>query len=97
MPVKVTLYGFGMFETGAIGGTDEQEFLITDRHDYAKVGFAAARWARAALRGATLGEGGDHAELRMEVDFLTDEKPAPAEKRAKKARKKKAKADGADS
>ena len=97
MPVKVTLFGFGDFELSQNGEEDEQSFTIKDRHDYAKVGFAAARWARQALRGATLGEGGARAQLTMEIDFLGDEEPEPAAKPAKKRRRKKGGADGAES
>ena len=95
MPVKVTLFGFGDFEESVGGESGEQEFLIKDRHDYAKVGFAAARWARAALRGATLGEGGARADLRMEIDFLSEEDKALAAEPGKKRRRKKAKANDA--
>lgn len=97
MPVRVTLIAENAYDYEAEPGAGDQEFVIKSRHDYAKVGFAAARWARAALRGAQLGEGGSNAELRMEIDFLGDEEPPPAEKPAKKARKRKGKANGAES
>jgi hypothetical protein len=95
MPVRVRLIDGLEREPLEVSYNGEQEFVIKSRHDYAKVGFAAARWARAALRGAQLGEGGSNAELRMEIDFLGDEELEPAAKPAKKARKRKAKANGA--
>lgn len=95
MPVKVRLIGGLESEPMEVAYNGEQEFVLKDRHDYAKVGLAAARWARAALRNATLGEGGYGAELRLEVDFFEELEPAPAEKPAKKRRGKKAKANGA--
>lgn len=97
MPVRVRLINDLDSEAFVLATNGEQEFVIKSRHDYAKVGFAAARWARAALRGAQLGEGGSNAKLRMKIDFLGDEEPAPAEKPAKKRRGKKGKANGAES
>jgi hypothetical protein len=97
MPVKVTLITDNRPDWLSDEEPTDQEFVIKDRKDYAKIGFAAARWARQALRDAKLGEGGDHHELRMDIDFLGDEEPEPAAKPAKKRRGKKAKADGAES
>ena len=95
MPVKLRLIGGLEQEPLEVSYDGEQEFVIKDRHDYAKVGFAAARWARAALRNATLGEGVYGAELRMEVDFLGELEPEPATKPATKRRRKKGKSNGA--
>jgi hypothetical protein len=44
-------------------------FEVNGKQSYAKVGFAAARWARAALRNARLGEGSASASLHMEITF----------------------------
>jgi hypothetical protein len=96
MPVKVTLVTDNEYSYDAEPGDGEQSFIVKDRRDYAKIGFAAARWARQSLRDAKLGEGGDRAQLVMEIDFLGDEEPEPAAKPAKKRRGKKGKSDGAD-
>ncbi len=74
-------------------------FEVSGKGDYAKVGFAAARWARAALRNARLGEGSASASLHMEINFgaangkaapveaadaAEDQPPTPRRKRRKK-------------
>lgn len=96
MPVKVRLIPLsGMQELGSAVDS-EQMFIISNRRDYAKVGFAAARWARESLRQSRLTEGGDVHDLRLEVDFLGGEEPPVAtEKKPKRKRGKKAK-DGAE-
>jgi hypothetical protein len=50
-------------------GDTDSGFEVNGKADYAKVGFAAARWARAALRNARLGEGSASATLYMEINF----------------------------
>jgi len=95
MPVKVTLesdhYGDSLDPDT---GTD-QEFVLNDRKEYAKVGFAVARWARESLRNARLREGGDSASMTLHIDFFGELPAEPAKKPATKRRRKKGKSNGA--
>ncbi len=97
MPVKVTLITDDDYDFDAEPGAGEQTFIVKSKRDYAAVGFAAARWARETIRNARMREGEDSRDLRLAIDFLSEDEPEPTKKPARRKRGKKAAANGAES
>lgn len=71
MPLVVKLDGMDMQGV-------EHHFTVKSKADYLKIGFAAARWARQAVRGATVGEGEYSTSLILRASFFSGE-PRKAE------------------